>query len=248
MSAQQPWIFIRGLARNSQHWGDFTGMFQARFPLAEVEKLDLAGNGHEAHRPSFLSILENVEDLRRRTRVGQGRKVSLCTISMGSMVGILWAHLYPDEVERLVIMNTSSRDHSRFFERLRPGNYVRFLRMAADGRNLFRREKEVIEMTTQRIENIDELAHTFAKIPPTSVTNFFRQLWAASTFHLPEKPSVPLIFLVGDDDELVKSVCSKRIAQLWKSELRVHPTAGHDLPLDAPKWICDQIESWIQSP
>jgi pimeloyl-ACP methyl ester carboxylesterase len=243
----EAWILIRGLARNSQHWGDFTAKFQSQFPRAEIEKLDLAGNGHESHRPSYLTLLENVEDLRKRSRlVGSGRKVSLCTISMGSMVAMLWAELYPDEIERMVLMSTSSRDHSTFFERLRPGNYLRFLRMIADGRNLFLREKEVIEMTTTNVQNIDELAARNARIPPTSVLNFFRQLWAASRFKLPPKaPLVPHLFLVGDGDELVNSICTKRIAQVWGSPLEVHPTAGHDLPLDAPDWIADHIKAWV---
>jgi hypothetical protein len=27
-----------------------------------------------------------------------------------------------------------------------------------------------------------------------------------------------------------------------------HPTAGHDLPLDAPDWVTEQIRGWLASP
>jgi hypothetical protein len=29
------------------------------------------------------------------------------------------------------------------------------------------------------------------------------------------------------------------------ASLRVHPTAGHDLPLDEPEWTATEVASWI---
>ena len=246
---KRSWVLIRGLARNSQHWGEFDRKLQERFPEDDFEKLDLAGNGFEAHRQSFLTIEENVEDLRRRSRfLNEGRKLSLCSISMGSMIALLWAQKYPDEIEAVVVMNSSSRSHSRFFERLRPRNYVRFLKMAFDGRDLFRREKDVLEMTTQKRQDLEEIAARHAKYPPTSIGNFFRQLWAASHFHFPENPvRAPVLFLAGGQDQLVHYVCTQRLAHAWQSECHIHPTAGHDLPLDAPDWIIERLLSWRET-
>ena len=39
------WIFLRGLTRESGHWGTFTAQFEKAMPGCEVVALDLPGNG-----------------------------------------------------------------------------------------------------------------------------------------------------------------------------------------------------------
>jgi hypothetical protein len=34
------------------------------------------------------------------------------------------------------------------------------------------------------------------------------------------------------------------LAGAWGAALRVHPTAGHDLPLDDGGWVAEQISTW----
>ena len=38
------WVFLRGLTRESAHWGDFPQRFAAALPGARVHLIDLAGN------------------------------------------------------------------------------------------------------------------------------------------------------------------------------------------------------------
>ena len=40
------WILLRGLARESGHWGAFTAQFARAMPGCEVLALDLPGNGY----------------------------------------------------------------------------------------------------------------------------------------------------------------------------------------------------------
>jgi len=53
-----------------------------------------------------------------------------------------------------------------------------------------------------------------------------------------------LLLLAGVGDELVDPVCSRRLAEQWGVELRLHPSAGHDLPLDAADWVIAQVAAW----
>ncbi|KGF78004.1 hydrolase, partial [Massilia sp. JS1662] len=39
------WVLMRGLTRESGHWGTFMGKLQARFPDDRIVALDLPGNG-----------------------------------------------------------------------------------------------------------------------------------------------------------------------------------------------------------
>ena len=42
-------------------------------------------------------------------------------------------------------------------------------------------------------------------------------------------------------DRLVSPRCSQRLAAAWKVPLALHPSAGHDLPLDDPDWLLAQL-------
>jgi hypothetical protein len=37
---------------------------------------------------------------------------------------------------------------------------------------------------------------------------------------------------------------AQRLARCWHAPLRLHPTAGHDLPLDAGPWMAQQVSTW----
>jgi hypothetical protein len=41
--------------------------------------------------------------------------------------------------------------------------------------------------------------------------------------------------------------CSAALARAWGCPLRTHPEAGHDLPLDAPDWLIEQVRHWLQA-
>jgi hypothetical protein len=43
----------------------------------------------------------------------------------------------------------------------------------------------------------------------------------------------------------VDSRCSHAIARGWHCALALHPHAGHDLPLDAPQWVLEQVQQWL---
>jgi hypothetical protein len=35
------------------------------------------------------------------------------------------------------------------------------------------------------------------------------------------------------------------IARRWNCPIAIHPTAGHDLPLDDGVWIAKQVHDWL---
>ena len=52
----QNWILLRGLARESAHWGAFVPLLQSTFPDAHVTLLDLPGTGRFHQETSPRSI------------------------------------------------------------------------------------------------------------------------------------------------------------------------------------------------
>jgi pimeloyl-ACP methyl ester carboxylesterase len=76
--------------------------------------------------------------------------------------------------------------------------------------------------------------------------NALRQLWAAARFAAPSAvPAIPTLLLASAQDALVSVQCSRAIAQAWGVPLHEHPLAGHDLSLDDPRWVAQQVQAWL---
>lgn len=137
------WILLRGLTRESAHWGTFADDFQNAWPQARVVALDLPGNGQLHARQSPLSVQGMVAACRAElARQGVHPPFRLFAMSLGAMVATEWARTAPAEIWGCVLVNTSFRTFSPFFHRLRPRNYAALLGLA-----LLPRSAEAIERT-----------------------------------------------------------------------------------------------------
>jgi len=124
------WIFLRGLTRESRHWGEFVDQFQRVMPHQTVVTLDLAGNGRLNHQRSASRVEDMVLDCRLQLALRHiAPPYHLLAMSLGAMVGVAWAQSRPEEVAAQVLINTSLRPFSPFYQRLRPANYARLLRL-----------------------------------------------------------------------------------------------------------------------
>jgi pimeloyl-ACP methyl ester carboxylesterase len=247
------WVFLRGLMRESRHWGEFPDQFRAALPDADIVTPDLPGNGANFRLRSPLSVQGMVEacraDLRARGREGP---YDLLALSLGAMVAVQWQASYPDEVARCVLLNTSMRPFSRFYQRLRWQNYPAILRQLILG-GARRQEQLALQLTS--VTHGGDTRHSellkrwvdFHNEFPVSRLNALRQLTAAARFHAPQRGQggAPLLVLAGARDGLVDPLCSQRLAQAWGADYRVHPEAGHDLPLDDGPWVARQVAQWL---
>ncbi|CAN7152580.1 alpha/beta fold hydrolase [Pseudoduganella sp. LjRoot289] len=239
--------------REQRHWGDFPAQFGAVLPGADIVTPDLPGNGANWRVRSPLSVAGMVEacraDLRARGRQGP---YNLLALSLGAMVAVQWQASYPDEVARCVLLNTSMRPFSRFYQRLRWQNYPAIVRQLLLGGA--RRQEQLALRLTSTVHGADtrdsELLKRWVDYHnecPVSRLNALRQLLAAARFSAPERRQggAPLLVLAGALDGLVDPQCSQRLAQAWDAEFRLHPAAGHDLPLDDGPWVAAQVADWL---
>jgi pimeloyl-ACP methyl ester carboxylesterase len=238
------WILLRGLVRHKIHWGDFTKKLASNFPNDSFECIDAAGNGSEAQRKSFLNIHESMLDIRsRRQTTIKTDSLGLLSISLGSMLATEWVHTFPEEIRKIVLINTSDKSLSPFYERLRPQVYGELIK-AIRCKNDLEREKIIFNITTEKPELIQHWAATFSKANPTTRANALRQLWAASRYNFPTSaPKCNGLLLVSQNDRLAHPICSQKLSQKWQWPLLSHPWAGHDLPLEDGDWVCEQIKN-----
>ncbi|RYX94168.1 MAG: alpha/beta hydrolase [Comamonadaceae bacterium] len=244
------WVLLRGLARESGHWGDFPARLSARLgSAATVVAVDLPGNGSLHAQASPITVKGNVASARETLRrLGHQPPYVLLALSMGAMAAIQWAHEAPDELAGCVLVNTSVRGHGSFWQRLRPARYPTLLAMLLPWQKAARRELAVLSMTSEHPSRHGGVVRQWAELAqqhPVSAVNAARQLLAAARYRPPRlRPAVPMLVLASAGDRLVSSTCSHRLAQAWDLPLEVHPDAGHDLPLDDPAWVVALLGKW----
>jgi len=245
------WVLLRGLTRESRHWGEFPDLLRAQIGDGRVIALDLPGNGRLNAQPSPTRVEDAAgvcrEALRQR---GLSPPYHLLAMSLGAMVALAWATAHAEDLQGCVLINTSSRTFSPWFRRLKPRNAGRLLALLSsnDPQAI---EAIVLSLTSRHPTHppADVLAQWvgWRVENPVSRANALRQLWAAARFSPPrEAPTVPMLVLAGAGDTLVDPRCSSQLAAHWGAELRIHPTAGHDLPLDDGAWVAQQVSRWLE--
>lgn len=247
------WVFLRGLTREARHWGDFPQRFREilndGLSAGDILTPDLPGNGRLYAEVSPTRISEMVDACRRQlSQQGKPPPYHVLALSLGGMAAVDWAARYPEECAAVVLLSTSLRPYSPFFDRLRPRGWpllLRILKSRAEAR-----ERAILDLTSARAS---ELRHVlpdwadYARECPVSRLGALRQLIAAARFCVHKQPSVPLLLLAGDADRMVHPRCSRRLAEAWGAEFALHPTAGHDLPLDDADWVALRVKRWLAS-
>lgn len=244
------WVLLRGLTRESRHWGDFPDLLRRRCGAAAVQAVDLPGNGRLHREPSPLRVAAMADSCRRQLLAdGIAPPYRVLAMSLGAMVAVDWAARHPAELAGCVLINTSLRPFSPVHRRLRPANYLVLLALLLRG-DAEHRERTVLRLTSRDGPRPDKLAEWvgYARQHPVSRRNALRQLLAAARYRAPSAvPPVPLLVLAGAGDRLVDPGCSRRLAALWGAAFAEHPTAGHDLPLDDGPWVAERVRAWLRT-
>lgn len=245
------WVLLRGLMREVRHWGEFPTVFQNAMGAQHVAALDFPGNGSLHAQTSATSVAEMANYSRTQLKqLGYAPPYRVLALSLGAMVAVAWSELYPAELEKMVLINTSMAPYNPFYHRLRPTNYPALIRLLLY-RSAVQRERLILRLTstqsdTARQQAILEQWIAYARECPITRANIMRQLQAALCYRAaPTMPPTPVLLLAGLQDQLVNVKCSLSLAKDWRCVIRLHPTAGHDLPLDDGVWVTQQVREWL---
>jgi pimeloyl-ACP methyl ester carboxylesterase len=248
------WLLLRGLTREAGHWNGFERRLASRLGAGHrAATLDLPGNGDRWRETSPWSVSGMIEACAARPGLPAMQPPQVVVaMSLGAMVALEWVHRSPQQFAGAVLINTSTRRTGMPWQRLRARSVPQLLSLLRPGLPPAEREARVLAMTSSDpARHAGVLGHwaEIARRRPVSAGNTFRQLVAAARYEAPlRRPPVPVLLLASANDRLVSPECSSRFAARWSLPLRMHPTAGHDLPLDDPDWVLDQITAWWKFP
>lgn len=243
-------LLLRGLVRESRHWGGFPELLAQALPEVRALPLDLPGNGTLNHAMSPLTIPAMAEHCRTElARQGVPPPYHLLAMSMGGMVAAAWAAAHPREISSCVLINTSFGAFSPLHQRLRPGALLRLTRSLLNP-STHSLEAVIFDLTSNlpkgQAPPIVDAWCTIRAASPVRPGNTLRQLLASARFQAPLQAPVPTLLLLGAGDRLVDPQCSREIAARWDCALTVHPWAGHDLTLDDGPWVASRVRDWLQ--
>lgn len=246
------WILLRGLARESAHWGKFVPLLQATFPDAKITTLDLPGTGrfYQGESPKTIkAIAEAVREQAHEQGLLQ-QPVTLLALSLGGMVAWEWLHNHPDECCGAVLLSISFAGLNPFYERLRWQIYGKFFALMME-RNPYKRELAIVQLVNNSRDRDGQIAQEWEQIQkqrPMRLKTMVNQMLAAASYQPSiAKPKPPVLLLNAKGDRLVAPVCSETIQNKWGLELCTHPWAGHDLTVDDGSWVALQLQSWVSS-
>lgn len=254
-SPDAPWVLLRGLCREAQHWGDVPQRLQTATG-APVICVDLPGNGVAWRERSPVQVRAMTLYVRqalqaRLQAAGVSGPVHVLGLSMGAMVAVDWGSAWPHELASLVLVNSSLRGLSPWHHRLRLRAVARLLTLLLAPASELRWERTVFDLTSRCPALREATLPAWLAIHrahPVSRANALRQLLAAARYRAPARaPQVPILVVSGAGDALVSPACSVAMAQHWQAPHQVHPDAGHDLPLDAPEWLLGVLTEWLAS-
>lgn len=242
------WVLLRGLTRESRHWGELPQRMRSRLPGAQIVAPDLPGNGRLNRVPSPITVAAMTVQLRASLQSeGWVAPFHLLAMSMGAMVAIDWAARHPNELAGIVLVNTSVGRMQPFHRRLKPSAWLPLLRSLMPGLDDAGRERIVLTMTSNGLTSVPPGWAEYRRTHPVSRENALRQLLAAMRFEAPHQPpAVPVLVLSAAADRLVDPRCSRSLAQRWQAAHAEHPQAGHDIALDDGAWLVEQIVAWDQ--
>lgn len=245
------WLLLRGLSRAQGHWGPFPEVLERRFPGHRFHLLDLAGAGTESRQRVPWRIADFTADLRRRAvplREGKTGPWALLAVSLGGMIGLDWAARFPRDFARCVLINTSSRDVAPPWRRLDWRQVPTLVKSARLRGDRITQERLVLSVITNLQADLGPIAAEWAEVSqryPIRPESVLRQLVAATRFRAPSHLTVPTLLLSSRADRLVTSKASARLASRLGLPHRQHDAGGHELTLDAPDWVCEQIRGWL---
>lgn len=243
------WIFIRGLARERGHWGDFLERCEKALGWRCLA-LDIPGCGqfHNLQTPETIAEIRiHLQQQLKQLELKQDQPIGLVGLSLGGMVALDWAQAAPEKVKGLILINSSSR-LSPFWQRLRL-SAVQPMSAALLSRDMQSREKRALQLVSNTQGSDGKTLECWLDIQakqPVTRDNSFRMLLAAMRYrpndaYMSNVDLSVCLVVSSKADRLVSYRCSETLSIFLNAALVLHDLAGHDLPMDAPEWLLEQF-------
>ncbi|UWY28989.1 alpha/beta hydrolase [Flavobacterium sp. TR2] len=147
-------VLLHGFLENKKMWTEYVDLFSEKYRIVTI---DLLGHGQSEPLGYVHEMEENANAVNEVLKNLKIEKATIVGHSMGGYVGLAFAELYPDKIQKLVLLNSTSKEDSpeRKTNRTRAikavkQNYVSFVSLAIA--NLFSENNRT--RLAEEIENV----------------------------------------------------------------------------------------------
>lgn len=245
-------FLLRGIGREAGHWGDaYPRFLKSHFPTADVIFMDLPGAG-KYHQQPALPTVEKMADFLRTEYFPQidslpGKKVIIAT-SLAGNVALEWITQYPCDFDGAILLSTSLKGVCKSKHRVKPAAKKEFVSIFLTN-DVAEREKAFLSINSNLNIGNDSLLTAWQGIQkerPVRQGALLKQT-VAGMIYQPKKSQrvIPILLIGSKADKIVDEKCLHQVADAIKSDLILHETAGHGIPVDVPHWLADTTSYWI---
>ena len=127
-------VLLHGFLENKKMWKDYVSFFSNQYRIITI---DLLGHGESDCLGYVHSMEDNARAVHEVLEYLQIKKTTILGHSMGGYVGLAFAELYPENIQKLILLNSTSKEDSseKKLNRTRAikavkQNYVNFVSLA----------------------------------------------------------------------------------------------------------------------
>ncbi len=254
--ASRKWkiYLINGLAQNARHWNpQLLETLRRRAWVDDVAAMDLPGAGRMSGQRSPTQIPHYVPLMRQfyERELATEHPRLLVALSLGGMVASEWCEQFPDDFQKLILINTSFGKFAAARERLQPAAWWTFVSVVL-GRSRHTRERRALDLVSNDPEKRAAMLPVWVEARrqhPTGHFNALRQLVAAKRYVAPQRLPDHAVVVCSRHDRLCHYTAGEKIANHYGVKLIVHPnpTIGHAFHVDGVEELTAIIESCFDS-
>lgn len=239
-------VLIRGLGREARHWGQTIDELKKTFPDAEILTPDLPGAGILNQVKVPHGVPKFIPILKEQVSLNPDEENLVVGLSLGGMCVIEWVKQFPMDFKAAVVMNTSLGDVSMPWMRFRPSFIPQMFAVTQKDAKTF--EREVLKFVSNNPKVWDEnveLALRLHQERPMSFKALIDQIVSGAIYRSKINVfPIPLLVMASIKDHLVNVDCSIKISEKFKADIVYHPWGGHEISMDDPQWVSEEMRSW----
>lgn len=239
-------VFLNGLSQSTLSWIITTPQFKNDYKIILIDFIFQGQSDREGDARSFNQHAKDVESVLKEIKA---EKIILAGLSYGSLVAQHFAILYPQRLEKLILISTFAHKTPYYdaielawWRALELGGYPLMLDIMLPSvlsEEYFKNPLIPIDLMKQARQEVNgEKQALFHLMQATKDRPDYREQL--------QKITTPTLVIQGEKDLLLPVHMAVEVSKNIKgSILKIIPAAGHTLNLEAVPQMCKEIKEFI---
>ena len=197
---------LRGMSRESAHWGCFQNTLEMHFPGQTIVQMDLPGFGQLNNINSPKNMEDIIKVLKTSYYVNSESINILIASSFAANVALKWGSQHAQDFHGLILLSPSIKGICTFTERVQPRSWFNGFMILFHPSEMYR-EKKLLQINMNQKEMQHELLQEWKhirRIRPFKHKNVIRQILIAKNFEMPKiREDIPILICGRDRKSVV---------------------------------------------